>query len=71
MVAVSQFTISKINDGAPGATGQTGPQGVSIIKAEQEYRLSNSSTQLTGSGEGYTWSTTKPTIGANQYLWNR
>jgi hypothetical protein len=65
MKAVSQFTISEINDGAQGA------QGVSVTSEQKQYRLSNSSTELTGSGEGYTWSTTMPQVSANTYLWIR
>ena len=68
MIATSQFTISVVNDGAPGATG---PQGVSVTKVVEEYRLSNSSTELTGSGTGYTWSETKPDIPSGKYLWIR
>lgn len=68
MIATSQFTISVIND---GATGATGPQGVSVTKVVEEYRLSNSSTELTGSGTGYTWSETKPDIPSGKYLWIR
>ena len=65
MKAVSEFTISEINDGAQGA------QGVSVTSEQKQYRLSNSSTELTGSGEGYTWSTTMPQVSANTYLWIR
>ena len=68
MIATSQFTISVINDGAPGSQG---PQGVSVTKVVTEYRLSNSSTSMTGSGTGYTWSETKPEVPAGKYLWVR
>ena len=68
MIATSQFTISVINDGAPGSTG---PQGVSVTKVVTEYRLSDSNTELTGSGTGYTWSETKPDIPSGKYLWER
>lgn len=68
MIATSQFTISVVNDGAPGATG---PQGTSVLKVVEEYRLSDSNTELTGSGTGYTWSETKPSIPAGKYLWIR
>lgn len=41
-IATDQFTISVINDGAPGR------QGVSVENTVREYRLSDSSTSLTG-----------------------
>ena len=36
MIATSQFTISVIND---GATGATGPQGVSVTKVVEDYQI--------------------------------
>lgn len=69
MIATSQFTISVIKDGKDGAPGATGPQGVSVEKVVKEYRLSDSSTEMTGSGDGYTWSETKPKIPSGKYLW--
>ena len=71
MIATSQFTISVIKDGKDGAPGSTGPQGISVTKVVKEYRLSNSNTELTGSGTGYTWSETKPDIPSGKYLWER
>lgn len=71
MIATSQFTISVIKDGKDGAPGATGPQGTSVLKVVEEYRLSDSNTELTGSGTGYTWSETKPSIPAGKYLWIR
>ena len=71
MIATSQFTISVIKDGKDGAPGATGPQGVSVTNVVPEYRLSDSSTEITGSGEGYSWSTTKPKVPAGKYIWQR
>ena len=71
MIATSQFTISVIKDGKDGAPGSTGPQGVSVTNVVPEYRLSDSSTELTGSGVGYSWQTEKPTVGSGQYIWER
>lgn len=71
MIATSQFTISVIKDGKDGASGATGPQGVSVEKVVKEYRLSDSSTEMTGSGDGYIWSETKPKIPSGKYLWER
>ena len=68
MIATSSVSIVNVND---GATGATGPQGVSVTKVVEEYRLSNSNTELTGSGTGYTWSETKPDIPSGKYLWIR
>ena len=52
-------------DGATGATGK------SISSVVPEYRLSDSSTSLTGSGTGYSWSTTMPQVDAGQFVWQR
>lgn len=68
MIATSSVSIVNVND---GATGATGPQGVSVTKVVEEYRLSNSNTELTGSGTGYSWSETKPDIPSGKYLWIR
>lgn len=57
--------------GEDGADGAKGDQGVSVTNVIPEYRLSDSSTSLTGSGTGYTWSETKPEIGTGQYIWSR
>lgn len=44
---------------------------VSVLRTVPEYRLSDSSTEMSGSGVGYTWSETKPEIEAGQYIWER
>lgn len=41
------------------------------ITTTQQYRLSTSSTNLQGSGTGYTWNSAIPTWVANTYLWTR
>lgn len=73
MIATSQFTISVIKDGKDGAPGATGPQGISVEKVVKEYRLSDSSTELTGDDTlpAYQWSETKPKIPSGKYLWER
>ena len=68
LLASSSVSVINVND---GATGAQGPQGISVTKVVEEYRLSNSKTELTGSGTGYTWSETKPSIPAGKYLWIR
>lgn len=67
MIATSQFTISVINDGAPGQ------QGVSVSNVIPEYRLSDSSTELTGDTTlpAYQWDTTKPEVPSGKYIWTR
>ena len=80
MKAVSEYTISAINDGAQG------PQGVSVTKVVPEYRLSTSMLSLVPDDEhatgDYVWSETKPNIPApttdettgettSYYLWTR
>lgn len=54
-----------------GENGMQGEQGVSIVNSVREYRLSDSSTTITGSGDGYAWSETSPQVGPSQYLWKR
>lgn len=68
MLATSSVSILNVDDGSPGAQG---PQGVSVTNVVPEYRLSNSSTSLTGSGVGYTWSETMPEVTSGTYLWTR
>lgn len=51
--------------------GEEGLQGVSVVSEQRQYRLSDSSTELTGSGVGYSWQTEKPTVGSGQYIWER
>ena len=60
------YTVSRA-----GEDGAVGPQGISIVNSIPEYRLSDSSTTITGSGEGYSWSTTKPSVPAGKYIWQR
>ena len=50
---------------------EDGSDGVSVARVVPEFRLSDSSSSMTGSGTGYTWSITKPEIGAGQYIWER
>lgn len=71
MIAMSSTRVTNVNDGQDGAQGAQGPQGVSVTNVVPEYRLSNSSTELTGSGTGYTWSETKPQVTGSTYLWSR
>ena len=54
-----------------GEDGATGATGVSLVNSIPEYRLSDSSTTITGSGDGYSWSETKPNVEAGQYIWQR
>lgn len=54
-----------------GENGERGATGVSVVNVVPEYRLSNSSTALTGTGTGYTWSTKKPSVQSDQYIWER
>jgi len=54
-----------------GENGERGATGVSVTNVVPEYRLSNSSTALTGTGTGYTWSTKKPSVQSDQYIWER
>ena len=54
-----------------GEDGATGAQGVSVTKVSTEYRLSDSSTSMTGSGTGYSWSETMPKCESGQYIWKR
>lgn len=54
-----------------GENGAVGATGVSIVNAIPEYRLSDSSSSITGSGAGYAWSETKPEIPEGKYLWTR
>lgn len=54
-----------------GEKGSTGAQGVSVVNVIPEYRLSDSSSELTGSGAGYSWSETKPKVESGQYIWER
>ena len=54
-----------------GENGAVGAQGVSITNAIPEYRLSDSSTTMSGTGPGYEWSTTKPSVPAGTYVWQR
>lgn len=68
LLASSSVSVINVND---GATGAQGPQGISVTKVVEEYRLSDSKTELTGSGTGYSWSETKPSIPAGKYLWIR
>ena len=42
-----------------------------MTKQIEEYRLSDSSTSITGSGDGYEWADTMPTIPSGKYLWKR
>ena len=51
--------------------GEEGLQGVSVVSEQRQYRLSDSSTELTGSGVGYSWQTEKPTVSSGQYIWER
>ena len=65
MIATSQFTISIVNDGAPGSQG---PRGISITATKEQWYLSDSKTSLTGGS----WSYTEPeTIPEGKYLWGR
>lgn len=54
-----------------GEKGSTGAQGVSVVNVIPEYRLSDSSSELTGNGAGYSWSETKPKVESGQYIWER
>ena len=54
-----------------GENGATGAQGISVVNVIPEFRLSDSSIEITGSGEGYSWSTTKPNVESGQYIWQR
>lgn len=54
-----------------GENGERGATGVSVTNVVPEYRLSNLSTALTGTGTGYTWSTKKPSVQSDQYIWER
>ena len=71
MIAMSSTRVINVNDGQDGAQGAQGPQGVSVTNVVPEYRLSDSSSELTGSGSGYTWAETKPEVTAQTYLWTR
>lgn len=54
--------------------GEDGPQGEDAptpTHIYREFRLSDSSTTITGIGTGYSWSTTQPKIESGQYLWKR
>jgi len=42
-----------------------------MTKQIEEYRLSDSSTSITGSGDGYDWVGTMPTVPPGKYLWKR
>ena len=42
-----------------------------MTKQIEEYRLSDSSTSITGSGDGYDWAGTMPTVPPGKYLWKR
>ena len=44
---------------------------IQSVTTETQYRLSNNSDSLTGSGQGYTWDTKIPTWSTNKYLWTR
>lgn len=50
-----------------GATGATGPQGVSITGVTEEYYLSTSKAAPTGGS----WQTTQPTWSEGMYIWTR
>lgn len=54
-----------------GEDGAVGATGVSVVKVTPEYRLSDSSTSLTGTGDGYSWSTSKPNVESGQFIWER
>lgn len=60
---IDEETIHTVDDGAKGADGK----GVDNVL--RYFRLSNSDTSLTGSGTGYSWSTTKPTRVVGTYIW--
>lgn len=57
---IDEETIHTVDDGATG-------KGVDNVL--RYFRLSNSDTSLTGSGTGYSWSTTKPTRVVGTYIW--
>ncbi len=44
---------------------------VNSVETWTEYRLSNNSDSLTGSGTGYTWDSALPTWSSNKYIWTR
>ena len=55
-----------ISDGKSPATTDQAISGVDV-----QYRLSDSSSEITGSGEGYAWSTTAPQWAEGAYMWQR
>ena len=65
MIAIGEYTISIVND---GATGSQGPQGTSVTKVVREYTKSSSPTTLPTNPN---WTETEPAIGSNEYLWAR
>ena len=67
MKIIGEFTIVETYDGQPGAQG---PQGISVVKVVKEYTKSSSPTTIPNPPNP-PWSETKPTIAANEYLWER
>ena len=64
---MAQKSYALIIDGNDGADGKDGKDGVSIQSTIVTYQASTSGTSVpTG-----TWSTTIPSVSANQYLWTR
>lgn len=53
--------------GTHGATGATGPAGVSVSSVDVQYYLSTSSTSLSGGS----WSTDAPTWVDGKYMWSK
>ena len=65
LIAMSSTSVTNIND---GAQGQQGPQGVSVVSVTPQYCLSNSNSSLPVDPQ---WSTIRPTVTADTYLWTR
>lgn len=65
------FTFASGATSATYAIAKHGDTGTSVSQLTPEYRLSDSSTSLTGSGQGYTWSSVKPEMEVGQFIWER